>query len=94
MVMTHHTAKANLEKGSSWPPEAIPYGVPRRVDFYYPKNQVAHLGFLPAGPTPPILRYDPIIKKGYLSRQKRPLRFTLKRFHLHTMPLESSVGGK
>ena len=28
VVMTHHTAKANLEKGSSWPPEAIPYGVP------------------------------------------------------------------
>ena len=26
LVMTHHTAKANLEKGSSWPPEAIPYG--------------------------------------------------------------------
>ena len=26
--MTHHTAKANLEKGCSWPPEAIPYGVP------------------------------------------------------------------
>ena len=25
--MTHHTAKANLEKGSSWPPEVIPYGV-------------------------------------------------------------------
>ena len=27
VVMTHHTAKANLEKGSSWPPEAIPYGL-------------------------------------------------------------------
>ena len=26
VVMTHHTAKANLEKGSFWPPEAIPYG--------------------------------------------------------------------
>ena len=26
VVMTHHTAQANLEKGSSWPPEAIPYG--------------------------------------------------------------------
>ena len=22
--MTHHTVKANLEKGSSWPPEAMP----------------------------------------------------------------------
>ena len=32
VVMTHHTAKANLEKGSSWPSEAIPYGVsPTRV---------------------------------------------------------------
>ena len=28
VVMTHHTAKANLENGSSWPPEVIPYGVP------------------------------------------------------------------
>ena len=28
VVMTHHTAKANLEKGSCWPSEAIPYGVP------------------------------------------------------------------
>ena len=28
VVMTHHTAKANLEKGSCWPPEAIPYGLP------------------------------------------------------------------
>ena len=26
--MTHHTAKANLENGCSWPPEAIPYGLP------------------------------------------------------------------
>ena len=24
VVMTHHTANANLEKGSSWPPEAMP----------------------------------------------------------------------
>ena len=28
VVMTHHTAKANLEKGSSWPPGAIPHGSP------------------------------------------------------------------
>ena len=27
VVMTHHTAKANLEKGSSWPSEAIPHGL-------------------------------------------------------------------
>ena len=33
VVMTHHEAKANLEKGSSWPSEAIPYGVHFRVDF-------------------------------------------------------------
>ena len=26
--MTHHTAKANLEKRSAWPPEAILYGLP------------------------------------------------------------------
>ena len=42
--MTHHTAKANLEKGFSWPPEAIPYGVHLRVDFWYPKGQNPHLG--------------------------------------------------
>ena len=28
VMMTDHKAKANLEKGSSWPPEAISYGVP------------------------------------------------------------------
>ena len=33
VVMTHHTVKANLEKGFSWPSEAIPYGVSLRVDF-------------------------------------------------------------
>ena len=27
VVMTHHTAKANLEKGSFWPPETAPYGL-------------------------------------------------------------------
>ena len=31
LVMTHHTAMANLEKGSSWPLEAIPYGVPYTI---------------------------------------------------------------
>ena len=33
MVMTHHSAKANLDKGFSWPLEAIPYGLHLRVDF-------------------------------------------------------------
>ena len=33
MVMTHHSAKANLDKGFSWPLEAIPYGVQLRVDY-------------------------------------------------------------
>ena len=42
--MTHHTAKANLEKGFSWPSEAIPYGLYLRVDFWYPKGQNPHLG--------------------------------------------------
>ena len=28
VVMTHHTANANLEKGSSWPPEAMPQILP------------------------------------------------------------------
>ena len=32
-VMTHHSAKANLDKGFSWPLEAIPYGLYLRVDF-------------------------------------------------------------
>ena len=31
-MMTHHTSKAGLEKGSSWPLKAFPYGVPLRVD--------------------------------------------------------------
>ena len=28
VMMTHQAVKANLEKGFSWPPEAIPYGLP------------------------------------------------------------------
>ena len=33
VVMTHHTAKANLENGFLWPLEAIPYAVLLNVDF-------------------------------------------------------------
>ena len=44
VVMTHHKAKANLEKGSSWPPEAIPYGVSFCVTFYHPKTTDLHFG--------------------------------------------------
>ena len=42
--MTHQAVKANLEKGFSWPSEAIPYGLYLRVDFWYPKGQNPHLG--------------------------------------------------
>ena len=44
VLMTHHTAKANLEKGSSWPPEAIPYCHSFCVTFYFPKTPNLHLG--------------------------------------------------
>ena len=62
VVMTHHTAKANLEKGSSWPPEAIPYGVSFRVAFYYPNGQDPYLG--PDPRCPQVLKplHDPVIK--------------------------------
>ena len=36
--------KADLEKGSSLPPEAIQFGESFRVDFYYPKTPNLHLG--------------------------------------------------
>ena len=57
MVMTHHMAKANLEKGFSWPPEAIPYGLYLRVDFWYPKGQNPHLG--PDPRCPQVLKPHP-----------------------------------
>ena len=60
-VMSHHTAKANLEKGSSWPPEAIPYGVPLNIGFWYPDGQDPHLGPDPRCPQAPKPQYDPII---------------------------------
>ena len=62
--MTHHTAKANLEKGSSWPPEAILYCHSFRVAFYYPKVPNPHLGPGLEGRWGQSLRYDSIIKKG------------------------------
>ena len=49
--MTHHTAKTNLEKGSSWPPEAIPHGVVLSVALYYPNAPTPHLGPDPRPPT-------------------------------------------
>ena len=52
VVMTHHTAKANLKKGSSWPPEAIPYGVVLSVALYYPNAPTPHLGPDPRPPSP------------------------------------------
>ena len=50
-MMTHITAKANLEKGSSWPPEAIPYGVVLSVDLSNPNLPNPHLGPDPRPPT-------------------------------------------
>ena len=52
VVMTHHTAKANLEKGSSWPPEAIPYGLVLSVALYYPNAPTPNLGPDPRPPNP------------------------------------------
>ena len=43
LVMTYHTSKANLEKGSSWPPEAMPNVA------HYPKLLVLNPS---SGPTP------------------------------------------
>ena len=57
------TAKASLEKGSSWPPEAIPYCHSFRVAFYYPKVPNPHLGPDLEGRWGQQLRYDLIIKK-------------------------------
>ena len=59
--MTHHTAKANLEKGPSWPSEAIPYGVPLNIGFWYPYGQDPHLGPDLGGPILETLRDHPII---------------------------------
>ena len=56
LVMTHHTAKANLEKGSSWPPEAIPYGLVLSVALYYPNAPTPHLR---PNPRPTILHISP-----------------------------------
>ena len=44
VVITHHTAKANLEKGSSWPPEAIPSGLVLSVALSNPNLPNPHLG--------------------------------------------------
>ena len=57
VVMTHHTAKANLEKGSSWPPEAIPYGVPhtRGLVLTQPISPTPWTRpKIPLGPSPPL----------------------------------------
>ena len=57
VVMTHHTAKANLEKGSSWPPEAIPYGLSYTMSLVltqatYPTPWTRPQ--IPLGPSPPL----------------------------------------
>ena len=65
VVMTDHKAKANLEKGSSWPPEAIPYGDSFCVTFYYPKTPNLHFGSDLEGLWDQRLRYQSIIKKGF-----------------------------
>ena len=61
VVMTDHKAKANLEKGSSWPPEAIPYGDSFSVAFYNPKTPDPNLGPDLEGPWGHRLRNHPII---------------------------------
>ena len=64
VVMTHHTTKANLEKSSSWPPEAIPYCHSFCVTFYYPKTPNLYLGSDLEGLWGQQLRHHSIIKKG------------------------------
>ena len=44
MVMTHQTAKDNLEKGSSWRPDTIPYELVLGVAFSNPNLPNPHLG--------------------------------------------------
>ena len=62
VVMTDHKAKANLEKCSSWPPEAIPYGLSVSVALYYPNAPTPHLRPNPRPPTLHISPYQSIIK--------------------------------
>ena len=65
VLMTHHTAKANLVKGSSWPPEAIPYGVPHTRPLVltpWTRPMPWTRPQIPLGPSPP--PYDSIIKNG------------------------------
>ena len=62
VVVTHHRAKANLEKGSSWPPEAISYEVSARVVLDYPNAPTSHLGPNPRPPIPHKSGDDPVIR--------------------------------
>ena len=60
VVMTHHTAKANLEKGSCWPPEAIPYGLSHTRGLVFTQATCPTPWTrpqIPLGPSPP-LRFD------------------------------------
>ena len=75
--MTHQAVKANLEKGFSWPSEAIPYGLYLRVDFWYPKGQNPHLGPDPRCPQvlkPPVpiqlLNKDVTVEHSKFTREK------------------------
>ena len=60
-MVTHHTAEANLEKGSSRPSEAIPYGLVLSVALSNPNLPNPHLGPDPRPPTLHKSAYDPII---------------------------------
>ena len=66
MVMTHHTAKANLEKGSSWPPEVIPYRVSPPGYFHMTNLLAPHVGPGQDGLVLPEPPDHSIIKKGYI----------------------------
>ena len=48
-VVTHHTAKANLEKGSSWPSETIQYGLPHTPSDPLAQTHPYPWGLVPLG---------------------------------------------
>ena len=93
MVMTHHPAKANLEKGSSWPPEAIPYGVVLSVDLSNPNLPNPHLGPDPRPPTLLKSAYNSIISYFLALAKYLPVRFTgQKPCHRDGLYISKSVG--
>ena len=61
-LLIKDTGNAFVSKGSSWHPEAIPYGVSFRVAFYYPSDQDPYLGPDPRCPQVLKPHHDLVIK--------------------------------